>query len=80
MHPYKILYLLSFSSLVHYLNEFGKNNLKQSVTLFTKGRANPGAEFVVANTLTKWKKVEPNEINLCQGFSQNVVSTGCCSY
>ena len=25
-------------------------------------RANPGSEFVVANTLTKWKKLEPNEL------------------
>ena len=37
------------------------------------GRANPGSEFVVANTLAKWKKLEPNEI----GFSQKVVSTSC---
>ena len=26
-------------------------------------RAYPGSEFVVANTLAKWKKVEQNEIN-----------------
>ena len=26
-------------------------------------RAYPGSEFVVANTLAKWKKLEPNEIN-----------------
>ena len=32
---------------------------------------NPGSEFVVANTLAKWKKLEPNEID----FSQKVVST-----
>ena len=25
--------------------------------------AYPGSEFVVANTLAKWKKLEPNEIN-----------------
>ena len=25
-------------------------------------RAYPGSEFVVANTLAKWKKLEPNEI------------------
>ena len=37
-------------------------------------RANPGSEFVVANTLAKWKKLEPNEI---EGFSQKVVSTSC---
>ena len=34
-------------------------------------RAYPGSEFVVANTLAKWKKLEPNENN----FSQKVVST-----
>ena len=38
-------------------------------------RANPGSEFVVANTLAKWKKLEPNEIYLSQVFSQKVVST-----
>ena len=27
-------------------------------------RAYPGSEFVVATTLAKWKKLEPNEINL----------------
>ena len=37
----------------------------------------PGSEFVVANTLAKWKKLEPNEINFSQGFSQKVVSTSC---
>ena len=26
-------------------------------------RAYPGLEFVVANTLAKWKKLEPNGIN-----------------
>ena len=36
-------------------------------------RAYPGLEFVVANTLAKWRKLEPNEINLSQGFSQEVV-------
>ena len=35
-------------------------------------RAYPGSEFVVANTLAKWKKFEPNEINFSQGFSQKV--------
>ena len=39
-------------------------------------RAYPGSEFVVANTLVKWKKLEPNEINLSQGFRQKV-STSC---
>ena len=40
-------------------------------------RAYPGSEFVVANTLAKWKKLEPNEIDLSQGFSQKVVSRSC---
>ena len=35
-------------------------------------RAYPGSKFVVANTLAKWKKLEPNEINFSQGFSQKV--------
>ena len=38
-------------------------------------RAYPGSEFVVANTLAKWKKLEPNEINSSQGVSQKVVPT-----
>ena len=38
------------------------------------GRAYPGSEFVVANTLAKWKKLEPFEINFSQGFSQKVIS------
>ena len=37
-------------------------------------RAYPGSEFVVANTLAKWKKLEPDEINFSQGFCQKVVS------
>ena len=40
-------------------------------------RAYPGSEFVVANTLAKWKKLQPNETNFSQGFSQKVVSTSC---
>ena len=39
----------------------------------TKFRAYPGSESVVANTLAKWKKLEPNEIDL----SQEVVSRSC---
>ena len=34
-----------------------------------------GSEFVVANTLAKWKKLEPNAINFSEGFIQKVVST-----
>ena len=37
-------------------------------------KAYPGSEFVVANTLAKWKKLEPNEIGFSQGFSQKVGS------
>ena len=40
-------------------------------------RAYPGSEFVVANTLAKWKKLEPNKIEFSQGFSQKVVSRTC---
>ena len=40
-------------------------------------RAYPDSKFVVANTLAKWKKMEPNDINFSQGFSQKVVSTKC---
>ena len=36
-------------------------------------RAYPSSEFVVANTLAKWEKSEPNEIDFSQGFSQKVV-------
>ena len=41
--------------------------------------AYPGSEFVVANTLAKWKKLEPNEINFSQGFSQKVSTSCFCS-
>ena len=40
-------------------------------------RAYPGSDFVVANTLAKCKKLEPNEINFSHGFSQKEVSTCC---
>ena len=46
-------------------------------TTSSRCRAYPGSEFVVANTLAKWKDLEPNEINFSQGFSQKVVSTTC---
>ena len=32
----------------------------------TIDRAYPGSEFVVANTLAKWKYLEPNEIDFSQ--------------
>ena len=37
-------------------------------------RTYPGSEFVVANTVAKRKKLEPNEIDFSQKFSQKVVS------
>ena len=37
----------------------------------------PGSEFIVANTLAKWKKLELNEVDISQGFSQKVVSIMC---
>ena len=40
----------------------------------TYSRAYPGSEFVVANSLAKWKKLEQNEIDFSQGFRQKVVS------
>ena len=50
-------------------------SLHENICCGTQGY--PGSEFVAANTLTKWKKLEPNEINFSQGFSQKVVSTSC---
>ena len=38
-------------------------------TNFINYRANPGSEFVVANTLAKREKLEPNDLD----FSQKVV-------
>ena len=42
-------------------------------------RAYSGSEFVVANTLAKWKKLEPNEINFSQLkiLARKSVSTSC---
>ena len=42
-----------------------------------KSRAYPRSEFVVANTLAKWKKLEPNEFITRQGFRHKVVSRSC---
>ena len=47
------------------------------ILIYTMNNAYPGSEFVAANTLAKWKKLEQNEINLSQGFSQKVVSASC---
>ena len=43
-------------------------------------RAYPASEFVVANTLAKWKKFESNEIDFSQGFSQKGVSRNCSAF
>ena len=40
-------------------------------------RAYPGSQFVIVNTVAKWKKLEPNEINLSQDFSQKLVTRSC---
>ena len=50
---------------------FSKQHTNQNIVKHY--RAYPGLEFVVANTLAIWRKLEPNEINLSQGFSQKVV-------
>ena len=48
------------------------NTNKQAV--WVQIRAIPGSEFVVANTLGKWKKLEPNEFDFSQWFSQKGIS------
>ena len=48
---------------------------RDSFVLFT--RAYSGSDFVVADTLARWEKLEPNEIDFSQGFSQKVVSRKC---
>ena len=55
-----------------YLNRLTIDNYQ-----LVPGRAYPGSELVVANTLAKWKKLEPNKIDFSQGFSQKVVSRSC---
>ena len=47
------------------------------MSVYAYHRAYPGSELVVANTLAKWKKLEPNDIKFSQGFSQKVVSASC---
>ena len=53
------------------------SNLDQNLDLEPCYRAYPGSEFVIANTLAKWKKLEPNEIDFSQEFCQKVVSRSC---
>ena len=50
--PVKFFFFFFFSSLL---------------TFYVYYRAHPGSEFVLANTLAKWKKLEPNEVNFSQG-------------
>ena len=50
-------------------------NNKGAADLLEYLRAYLDSEFAVANSLAKWKKLEPNDINFSQGFSQKVVST-----
>ena len=47
------------------------------MALFKSIRAYLDSEFVEANTLAKWKKMMPNEIDFSQGFCQKVVSRDC---
>ena len=37
----------------------------------------PWLRIFVANTLAKWRELEPNEIDFSQGFNQKVVSRSC---
>ena len=34
------------------------------------GRAYPSSEFFVANTLAKWKKLEPNKLTLAMALAR----------
>ena len=62
-----------------WLRWYMKMGLHQNIPWQTvmSHRAYPGPEFVVGNTLAKWKKLEQNEINFSQGFSQKVISRTC---
>ena len=57
--------------------------MKQKINI----RAYASSDFVVANTLAKWKKLEPNEkklepneINFSQGFSKSSINRLFCIY
>ena len=75
----KIISADSTEAMFLKLESAGVNNHLPKLSLFLCGdyRAYPGSEFVVANTLAKLKKLEPNEISFSQDFSQKVVSTNC---
>ena len=45
--------------------------------MFTLFQGLPWSEFVAANTLAKWKKLESNEIDFSHGFSQKVILRSC---
>ena len=62
---------------IHLTAHLPRMSLQAYVWMKRWVRAYPGSEFVVANTLAKWKKLEPNEIEFSQGFSQKVVSRSC---
>ena len=66
-----------FSRHIFYKNVQIKMYLRKPVYQVRLRQGIPWLRFVVANTLAKRKKLEPNEINFSQGFSQKVVSTSC---
>ena len=71
---YQFDFLRPQHSLFNYFTKLVEQYTKVFIIF---GRAYPGSEVFVANTLAKWKKLEPNDINSSQGFSQKVVSTSC---
>ena len=87
MHGYQVTFHCMVASLMllalHHFemilifcrSTFRSAEIQNTIT----SRAYPGSEFVVANNLAKLKKLEPNEINFSQGFSQKV-STCCFVY
>ena len=68
---YTVHYLYSFV-LQYRVRRYGKER-DPNKAIWTY----PGSEFVVANTLAKWKKLKPNKIDLSQGFIQKIVSRSC---
>ena len=65
-----IVFLLSCGSKYYVALRRGTwLGLQRAIVVFldhTYSQAYPGSEFVVANTLAKWKKLGPNEIDLGQ--------------
>ena len=58
---------ISTNPNIYHANVFCRENVDCSLCLLHSCSAYPGSELVVANTLTKWKKLEPDEINFSQG-------------